>query len=144
MRVTFSPPDTLPPRRKRSKRRSEGRDRPGPVKRWRRIVPEAECPEGTLCHVKQVRSIQLCASVCFFLKSSYFCNIHRCFAPSSSSSLAVQSMAPPSSCVPLRLWVHRPGGPGSKFTSCWTASILTSAAWGARTSAMSPTHSCTC
>uniref|UniRef100_A0AAQ4RTT6 Plexin-B1 n=1 Tax=Gasterosteus aculeatus aculeatus TaxID=481459 RepID=A0AAQ4RTT6_GASAC len=62
MRVTFSPPDTLPPRRKRSKRRSEGRDRPGPVKRWRRIVPEAECPEGTLCHVKQVRSIQLCAS----------------------------------------------------------------------------------
>uniref|UniRef100_A0AAQ4PTU4 Plexin-B1 n=1 Tax=Gasterosteus aculeatus aculeatus TaxID=481459 RepID=A0AAQ4PTU4_GASAC len=61
MRVTFSPPDTLPPRRKRSKRRSEGRDRPGPVKRWRRIVPEAECPEGTLCHVKQVRSIQLCS-----------------------------------------------------------------------------------
>ncbi|XP_040048740.2 plexin-B1 isoform X3 [Gasterosteus aculeatus] len=56
MRVTFSPPDTLPPRRKRSKRRSEGRDRPGPVKRWRRIVPEAECPEGTLCHVKQFES----------------------------------------------------------------------------------------
>ncbi|TNN36380.1 Plexin-B1 [Liparis tanakae] len=35
MRVTLSPPDKLPPRRKR------------------RMVPEADCPQGTLCHVKQ-------------------------------------------------------------------------------------------
>ncbi|XP_031732799.1 plexin-B1-like isoform X2 [Anarrhichthys ocellatus] len=59
MRVTLSPPDTLPPRRRRSARgRSEvsptgGRDHQGPLKRWRRIVPEADCPEGALCHVKQ-------------------------------------------------------------------------------------------
>ncbi|CAN9515862.1 unnamed protein product [Ophioblennius macclurei] len=45
MRVTLSPPDTLPPRRRRA-----------PPRRWRRIVPEAECPEGTLCHVKQYES----------------------------------------------------------------------------------------
>uniref|UniRef100_A0A3B5AV80 Plexin-B1 n=1 Tax=Stegastes partitus TaxID=144197 RepID=A0A3B5AV80_9TELE len=25
-------------------------DHQGPLKRWRRIVPEADCPEGTLCH----------------------------------------------------------------------------------------------
>ncbi|KAL6120090.1 plxnb1 [Pungitius sinensis] len=62
MRVTLSPPDTLPPRRRRSARgRSEGgpnggRDRRGALKRWRRIVPEAECAEGTLCHVKQYES----------------------------------------------------------------------------------------
>ncbi|XP_063740982.1 plexin-B1-like isoform X2 [Eleginops maclovinus] len=62
MRVTLSPPDTLPPRRKRSVRGrggrslSRGRDHRGGMKRWRRIVPEAECPEGTLCHVKQYES----------------------------------------------------------------------------------------
>ncbi|XP_029995088.1 plexin-B1 [Sphaeramia orbicularis] len=65
IRVTLSPPDTLPPRRRR-RRRSAGKrsDRPvggavnhqGPVKRWRRIVPEAECPEGALCQVKQYES----------------------------------------------------------------------------------------
>lgn len=60
MRVTLSPPDTLPPRRRRSiVRRSKGvltryRDHRSPMKRLRRIVPEADCPEGTLCHVKQV------------------------------------------------------------------------------------------
>lgn len=60
MRVTLSPPDTLPPRRRRSiSRRNEGslrrgHDPQGPLKRWRRIVPEADCPKGTLCHVKQV------------------------------------------------------------------------------------------
>ncbi|XP_062283826.1 plexin-B1-like [Scomber scombrus] len=62
MRVTLSPPDTLPPRKRRSIRRrnegslNRGRDHKGPLKRWRRIVPEAECPEGTLCHVKQYES----------------------------------------------------------------------------------------
>ncbi|XP_062419090.1 plexin-B1 isoform X2 [Pungitius pungitius] len=62
MRVTLSPPDTLPPRRRRSAGgRSEGglnggRDRRGAMKRWRRIVPEAECAKGTLCHVKQYES----------------------------------------------------------------------------------------
>lgn len=62
MRVTLSPPDTLPPRRRRSIRGrggrslSRGRDHRGSMKRWRRIVPEAECPEGTLCHVKQYES----------------------------------------------------------------------------------------
>uniref|UniRef100_A0A7N6BX83 Plexin-B1 n=1 Tax=Anabas testudineus TaxID=64144 RepID=A0A7N6BX83_ANATE len=29
-------------------------DRQGRLKRWRRIVPETDCPEGKLCHVKQV------------------------------------------------------------------------------------------
>ncbi|KAM7404278.1 hypothetical protein PAMP_011641 [Pampus punctatissimus] len=56
MRVTLSPPDPLPPRRRRSiRRRSEGSLSRG-QKRWRRIVPEADCPEGTLCHVKQYES----------------------------------------------------------------------------------------
>uniref|UniRef100_A0A8D0DBF8 Plexin-B1 n=1 Tax=Sander lucioperca TaxID=283035 RepID=A0A8D0DBF8_SANLU len=32
-------------------------DRRRPLKRWRRIVPEADCPEGTLCHVKQYESL---------------------------------------------------------------------------------------
>uniref|UniRef100_A0A3B4XE49 Plexin-B1 n=1 Tax=Seriola lalandi dorsalis TaxID=1841481 RepID=A0A3B4XE49_SERLL len=56
MRVTLSPPDTLPPRRRRSiSRRNEesltrGQDRQGPLRRWRRIVPDADCPEGALCH----------------------------------------------------------------------------------------------
>ncbi|XP_025757477.1 plexin-B1 isoform X2 [Oreochromis niloticus] len=62
MRVTLSPRDTLPPRRRRSvvKKKegslNRGRDHQGPLKRWRRIVPEADCPEGTLCHVKQYES----------------------------------------------------------------------------------------
>ncbi|XP_069383096.1 plexin-B1-like isoform X3 [Paralichthys olivaceus] len=58
MRVTLSPPDTLPPRRRRSSgRRKEGRkDHQGPVKRWRRIVPDTDCPQGALCHVKQYES----------------------------------------------------------------------------------------
>ncbi|XP_023154681.2 plexin-B1-like [Amphiprion ocellaris] len=62
MRVTLSPPDTLPPRRRRSINRkrkgslNRGLDHQGPLKRWRRIVPEADCPEGTLCHVKQYES----------------------------------------------------------------------------------------
>ncbi|KAG7239856.1 hypothetical protein INR49_030589 [Caranx melampygus] len=62
MRVTLSPPDTLPPRRRRSINRRKGgnvsgrQDHQGPLKRWRRIVPDADCPEGTLCHVKQYES----------------------------------------------------------------------------------------
>uniref|UniRef100_A0A671TWK4 Plexin-B1 n=1 Tax=Sparus aurata TaxID=8175 RepID=A0A671TWK4_SPAAU len=32
------------------------RDHRSPMKRLRRIVPEADCPEGTLCHVKQYES----------------------------------------------------------------------------------------
>ncbi|XP_059189310.1 plexin-B1 [Centropristis striata] len=62
MRVTLSPPDTLPPRRRRSiGRRKEGgrhrrQEQQGPLRRWRRIVPEADCPVGTLCHVKQYKS----------------------------------------------------------------------------------------
>uniref|UniRef100_A0A3P8S3N1 Plexin-B1 n=1 Tax=Amphiprion percula TaxID=161767 RepID=A0A3P8S3N1_AMPPE len=35
---------------------NRGLDHQGPLKRWRRIVPEADCPEGTLCHVKQYES----------------------------------------------------------------------------------------
>ncbi|KAM3871824.1 plexin-B1 [Diretmus argenteus] len=62
IRVTLSPPDTLPPRKRRSTGgRSRGnldggQDRQGPLKRWRRIVPEPECPRGTLCQVKQYES----------------------------------------------------------------------------------------
>ncbi|XP_049436710.1 plexin-B1 isoform X2 [Epinephelus fuscoguttatus] len=62
MRVTLSPPDTLPPRKRRSVNgRKKGslnreRDRQGLLKRWRRIVPEVDCSDGTLCHVKQYES----------------------------------------------------------------------------------------
>ncbi|KAM4563998.1 plexin-B1 isoform 2-T2 [Odontesthes bonariensis] len=62
MRVTLSPPDALPPRRRRSiRRKDEGqasgrRDHQGSLKRWRRIVPETNCPEGALCHVKHFES----------------------------------------------------------------------------------------
>ncbi|XP_024860656.1 plexin-B1 isoform X2 [Kryptolebias marmoratus] len=62
MRVTLSPPDALPPRRRRSikkkreKHSSGGHDHIGPLKRWRRIVPEAKCPEGTLCYDKHYES----------------------------------------------------------------------------------------
>ncbi|KAI3357204.1 hypothetical protein L3Q82_015660 [Scortum barcoo] len=53
MRVTLSPPDSLPPRRRRSINvNNEG----SPLKRLRRIVPEADCPKGTLCLVKQYES----------------------------------------------------------------------------------------
>uniref|UniRef100_A0A665THV9 Plexin-B1 n=1 Tax=Echeneis naucrates TaxID=173247 RepID=A0A665THV9_ECHNA len=57
MRVTLSPPDILPPRKRRSIIRSNemsltrGMVRlPGSQKRWRRIIPDADCPEGALCH----------------------------------------------------------------------------------------------
>uniref|UniRef100_A0A3Q3XND1 Sema domain-containing protein n=1 Tax=Mola mola TaxID=94237 RepID=A0A3Q3XND1_MOLML len=62
MRVTLSPPDTLPPRRRRAiVRRTKGvlhrgQDYQGPLKRWRRIVPEADCTKGTFCQVKQYES----------------------------------------------------------------------------------------
>ncbi|XP_041860187.1 plexin-B1-like isoform X2 [Melanotaenia boesemani] len=62
MRVTLSPPDALPPRRRRSIKRKKGgrlnggHDHQGPLKRWRRIVLETNCPEGALCHVKQYES----------------------------------------------------------------------------------------
>ncbi|KAM4611051.1 plexin-B1 [Polymixia lowei] len=61
--VTLSPPDTLPPRRRRrsaGRRRAGkqdgGKDPQGMLRRWRRIVPEPDCPEGTLCDVKQHKS----------------------------------------------------------------------------------------
>nr|XP_046252941.1 plexin-B1 isoform X2 [Scatophagus argus] len=62
MRVTLSPPDTLPPRRRRSIDRkgegllNRGQEHRSPLKRWRRIVPEATCPEGTVCQIKQYES----------------------------------------------------------------------------------------
>uniref|UniRef100_A0A8C5H9E6 Plexin-B1 n=1 Tax=Gouania willdenowi TaxID=441366 RepID=A0A8C5H9E6_GOUWI len=56
LRVTLSPPDPLPPRKRRSIIRRKGHLDRGSLKRWRRIVPEADCPEGTLCHVKQYES----------------------------------------------------------------------------------------
>uniref|UniRef100_A0A3Q3RV40 Plexin-B1 n=1 Tax=Mastacembelus armatus TaxID=205130 RepID=A0A3Q3RV40_9TELE len=31
-------------------------DHQGPLRRWRRIVPETDCPKGMLCHVKQYES----------------------------------------------------------------------------------------
>ena len=69
MRVTLSPPDTLPPRRRRSfSRRKEGRkDHQGPVKRWRRIVPDTDCPQGALCHVKQVRRFNPREILCIYM-----------------------------------------------------------------------------
>lgn len=55
IRVTLSPLDSLPPRRKRSAVRKKDRKHfhKNSLKRWRRIVPEAECPEGILCQEKQ-------------------------------------------------------------------------------------------
>ena len=61
IRVTLSPPDPFPPRRRRStggrsgRNLSGGHDHQGPLKRWRRIVPEPDCPDGTLCHVNHER-----------------------------------------------------------------------------------------
>ncbi|XP_061592784.1 plexin-B1 [Cololabis saira] len=57
MRVTLSPPDALPPRRRRSLRRKKEGRLSGAQKRWRRIVPS--CPGGALCHVRHYES--LCA-----------------------------------------------------------------------------------
>ena len=58
LRVTLSPPDPLPPRRRRRRRRRRAvvGGGPGAWGRLRRIVPEPDCPEGTLCGVKQVGS----------------------------------------------------------------------------------------
>ncbi|XP_023195423.1 plexin-B1-like isoform X2 [Xiphophorus maculatus] len=62
IRVTLSPPDALPPRRRRSVGKkikvhlNRGQTQRGPLRRWRRIVPEANCPDGTLCHVKHHES----------------------------------------------------------------------------------------
>ncbi|XP_037135114.1 plexin-B1 isoform X2 [Syngnathus acus] len=57
IRVTLSPPDSLPPRRRRSTGRlKEGQDKKTPLKRRRRIIPEADCSQGALCHVKQYES----------------------------------------------------------------------------------------
>ncbi|XP_061829857.2 plexin-B1 isoform X1 [Nerophis lumbriciformis] len=57
MRVTLSPPDSLPPRRRRSVRRvNEAQDQQKPLKRERRMVPEVDCSHGALCHVKQYES----------------------------------------------------------------------------------------
>ncbi|KAJ0064660.1 hypothetical protein NL108_011519, partial [Boleophthalmus pectinirostris] len=55
IRVTLSPLDTLPPRRRRNVVRKKDRKHlhKNSLKRWRRIVPEADCPEGALCQVKQ-------------------------------------------------------------------------------------------
>lgn len=56
IQVTLSPLGQQFKRRKRMSERHAGRDdRPWPLKRERRIVPEARCPEDTICHVKQVR-----------------------------------------------------------------------------------------
>ncbi|CAL8277028.1 unnamed protein product, partial [Arctogadus glacialis] len=58
LRVTLSPPDPLPPRRRRRRRRrAVVGGGPGAWGRLRRIVPEPDCPEGTLCGVKQHESL---------------------------------------------------------------------------------------
>uniref|UniRef100_A0A3B3C2H0 Plexin-B1 n=1 Tax=Oryzias melastigma TaxID=30732 RepID=A0A3B3C2H0_ORYME len=54
MRVTLSPPDR------------------SLLRRWRRIVPEASCPEGALCHVKQVRDVTVVSIQTF---SSYHSSV---------------------------------------------------------------------
>nr|XP_057940876.1 plexin-B1-like isoform X2 [Doryrhamphus excisus] len=54
MRVTLSPPDSLPPRRRRSTNQgTEAQDKQKPLTRRRRIVPDVDCSHGALCHVKQ-------------------------------------------------------------------------------------------
>uniref|UniRef100_A0A8B9REU0 Plexin-B1 n=1 Tax=Astyanax mexicanus TaxID=7994 RepID=A0A8B9REU0_ASTMX len=56
--VTLSPLETTFLGRKRRKRKSDGssrtEDRPWPLIRQRRIVPEPGCPEGSLCDIKQI------------------------------------------------------------------------------------------
>lgn len=58
IRVTLSPLGSQFQGRKRRKRMRErhsgDEDRLWPLRRERRIVPEARCPEDTICHVKQV------------------------------------------------------------------------------------------
>lgn len=55
MRVILSPPKSLPPRRKRRlSSESEWHDRGNPLQKQRRTVPNADCFEGTLCHLEQV------------------------------------------------------------------------------------------
>ncbi|TWW56358.1 Plexin-B1 Semaphorin receptor SEP [Takifugu flavidus] len=62
MRVILSPPESLPPRRKRRLSSESGRhDRGNPLKKQRRTVPNADCFEGTLCHLKQYES-QCCVN----------------------------------------------------------------------------------
>ncbi|XP_061910627.1 plexin-B1 isoform X2 [Entelurus aequoreus] len=58
MRVTLSPPDSLPPRRRRRgvRRVNEAQHQQKPLKRERRMVPEVDCSHGALCHVKQYES----------------------------------------------------------------------------------------
>ncbi|XP_077458352.1 plexin-B1-like isoform X1 [Stigmatopora argus] len=57
IRVTLSPPDSLPPRRRRSTSQlSVDQDLQTPLKRRRRIIPEVDCAQGALCHVKQYES----------------------------------------------------------------------------------------
>lgn len=59
MRVILSPPESLPPRRKRRLSSESGwHDHGNSLKKQRRTVPNADCFEGTLCHLKQVN---LCA-----------------------------------------------------------------------------------
>ncbi|XP_061689967.1 plexin-B1-like [Syngnathoides biaculeatus] len=57
IRVTLSPRDSLPPRRRRSTGPlNEGQDQQIPLKRRRRIIPEVDCTQGALCYVKQYES----------------------------------------------------------------------------------------
>ncbi|XP_061637326.1 plexin-B1 isoform X2 [Phyllopteryx taeniolatus] len=57
IRVTLSPPDSLPPRRRRSTAQlNEGQDQQIPLMRRRRIIPDVDCSQGALCHVKQYES----------------------------------------------------------------------------------------
>lgn len=70
MRVILSPPESLPPRRKRSQIFDVGgHDHGNQVKRQRRIVSDADCLDGTLCHVKQVNLCDATAIKCYS-----FCN----------------------------------------------------------------------
>lgn len=150
MRVTLSPPDALPPRRRRSiKKKKErhlsgGQDHIGPLKRWRRIVPEVNCPKGALCREKHVSFCE-CSQEWKLFCESVFEHFKQLICASKlpvvsfSTNRAARWTAPFSSCVRLLLWVQRPEEPELKFTSCWTASILTLAPWVTKLSATSPT-----
>ncbi|XP_019743599.1 plexin-B1-like isoform X3 [Hippocampus comes] len=84
IRVTLSPPDFLPPRRRRSISRLRGRDEQMPLKRRRRIIPEADCSQGVLCHVKQVCKM---AKIHFFFST----NKYLLFLPSVQPQLQYES-----------------------------------------------------
>lgn len=154
MRVILSPPESLPPRRKRRQIFDVARHiHVNQLKRQRRIVTDADCLDGTPCHIKQVNLYDATE-----IKFYSFCyrfvlckqkqerddnDISVFYCLFSSMSLSAVWRAPALLPALHRQWVQRPGGQRSKFFSLWIASILTSLQWGLMSSTMNPTQNFT-